>query len=423
MTDNSYRVENRLYEISDLPVGPEELQEFVEKHRRQIEPWLSAIFQSEHLALLVGSGFSTGLAGAVGAASTNMAPTKFLPAVDAKITAAAAESAKRMGRGTPNLEDQIRACVTLLAGLEIMGDAQAKELRTGLRRELVQFANSIVDMEAQILASIAADRAKAQSFRDLLSSFLLSFASRTATRDRLHLFTSNYDRIIEYGFDLVGIRAIDRFVGGLSPIFRSSRFDVDIHYNPQGARLEARPLEGVVRYAKLHGSVDWFYENGCVRRHASAFGQKNPHLNEDAAESLMIYPNPAKDIETAYYPYADLFRDFSSSLCRPNSSLVTYGYGFGDDHINRVVTDMLSLPSTHLVVISYDDQGDRIKRFIEGSGRLAQISFLIGPHFASLETLTGYYLPKPAIDTITIRKNDLVERRGGRASPAAGSAS
>ena len=51
----------------------------------------------------------------------------------------------------------------------------------------------------------------------------------------------------------------------------------------------------------------------------------------------MIYPNPAKDIETAYYPYADLFRDFSASLCRPNSSLITYGYGFGDDHINRVI--------------------------------------------------------------------------------------
>ena len=50
----------------------------------------------------------------------------------------------------------------------------------------------------------------------------------------------------------------------------------------------------------------------------------------------MIYPNAAKDVETAYYPYAEVFRDFSATLCRPNSSLVTYGYGFGDDHINRM---------------------------------------------------------------------------------------
>jgi hypothetical protein len=270
-------------------------------------------------------------------------------------------------------------------------------------------------MEAAILTAIVDDKEKERAFRDLLSSFLLSFASRTATRDRLHLFTTNYDRIIEYGFDLVGIRSIDRFVGGLSPIFRSSRFDVDIHYNPQGARLEARPLEGVVRYAKLHGSIDWYYENGRVRRHASAFGQKNSHLNEDAAETLMIYPNSAKDVETSFYPYADLFRDFSSSLCRPNSSLVTYGYAYGDEHINRIIVDMLSLPSTHLVIISYDDQGGRIAKFVESTGRIAQISFLVGPHFASLETLTNYYLPKPAIDTITIRKNELIERRGGHA--------
>lgn len=413
MAENSYRVENRLHEIAELPASAEALQELVERNRRRIEPWLSAIFQSEHLALLVGSGFSTGLARAVGAGPAGMATCSFLPELDEKIKAAAAASAKRMARGAPNLEDQIRSTVTLLAGLEILGDDRADGLRKGLQRELVSFANSIVDMEAAILVAIT-DQAKAQAFRDLLTSFLLSFASRTATRDRLHFFTTNYDRLIEYGFDLVGIRAVDRFVGGLSPMFRSSRFDVDIHYNPQGARLEARPLEGVVRYAKLHGSIDWFYENRCVRRHASAFGQKNPHLSEDVAETLMIYPNPAKDIETAYYPYADLFRDFSASLCRPNSSLVTYGYGFGDDHINRVLTDMLSLPSTHLVIISYDDQGDRIRTFIESSGRVAQISFLIGPHFASLETLTNYYLPKPAIDTITIRKNDLLERRGGQ---------
>jgi hypothetical protein len=412
MPQNSYRIENRLYDFPELPAEGEALQQFVEKQRRQIEPWLSAIFQSEHLALLVGSGFSIGLARAVGAISVSMAPTSFVDALDSKITAAATKTAKRMGRHEPNIEDQLSVCIALVEGLEIIGDAQADDLRKAVRRELLRFANSIVEMESDILAKVNASGEKLQIFRDLLSSFLLSFASRTATRDRLHLFTTNYDRTVEHGFDLIGIRPIDRFVGGLSPTFRSSRFDVDIHYSPQGARLEARPLEGVVRYGKLHGSVDWFYENGCVRRHASAFGQKSPHLQEDSADALMIYPNPAKDVETAFYPYADLFRDFSAALCRPNSSLITYGYGFGDDHINRIIGDMLSLPSTHLVVISYDDHEDRIARFVRNAGRLAQISFLIGPHFASLETLTAYYLPKPAIDTISIRKNELIERRG-----------
>lgn len=414
MSANYYRVENQSYDFAELPANGEATEEFVETHRRRIEPWLSAVFQSEHLAFLAGSGLSTALTHAVGVRSVGMAKTSFLGDLDPKIDEAARLSAKRMGRGAPNIEDQIHTCVALLTGLEILGDGRAAALRTALRRELVSFANSIIDMEAAILAAVRADGQKLLRFRDQLSALLLSFASRTATRDRLHIFTTNYDRLIEYGFDLVGVRPIDRFVGGLSPMFRASRFDVDLHYNPQGARLEARPLEGVVRYAKLHGSVDWFYEDGCVHRHASAFGEKNPYLKADSAEALMIYPNAAKDVETAYYPYADLFRDFSAALCRPNSSLVTYGYGFGDDHINRVINDMLSLPSTHLVIISYDDKDKRVARFVERSGRFAQISLLIGPHFGALEALTNFYLPKPAIDTITFRKAELLERRGQR---------
>lgn len=61
----------------------------------------------------------------------------------------------------------------------------------------------------------------------------------------------------------------------------------------------------------------------------------------------MIYPNPDKDRETAEYPYVELFRDFAAAICRPNNTLVTYGYGFGDEHINRVIKDMLTIPSTH----------------------------------------------------------------------------
>ena len=83
---------------------------------------------------------------------------------------------------------------------------------------------------------------------------------------------------------------------------------------------------------------------------------------------------------------------------------------------------MLSLPSTHLVIISYDDPGGRIGGFIERAGRGAQISALVGAHFARLDNLTSYYLPKPAIDTITSRRTDLLDRRGDRRPPPAAAA-
>ena len=86
---------------------------------------------------------------------------------------------------------------------------------------------------------------------------------------------------------------------------------------------------------------------GRLRRLPLEFGGCDPELesaeDDGALERLIIYPNAAKDVETLLFPYAELFRDFSAALCRPNNVLVTFGYGFGDDHtVNRVIQDMLT---------------------------------------------------------------------------------
>jgi hypothetical protein len=186
-----------------------------------------------------------------------------------------------------------------------------------------------------------------------------------------------------------------------------------MHYNPPGIRGEPRYLEGVLRLTKIHGSLDWRWDADALRRVSLPFGASadHPAVPHRPAEGLMIYPNPAKDIETLQHPYAELFRDFSAALCRPNSALVIYGYGFGDDHVNRVVADMLTIPSTHLVVISYDWSSGRLRSFLEANGRDAQISLLVGPKLADLKTLVGSYLPKPAIDTISVRRAELLRSR------------
>ena len=245
----------------------------------------------------------------------------------------------------------------------------------------------------------------------------MSFASRTGTRDRLNIFTTNYDRLIEAGEDVAGLRLIDRFVGALSPIFRSSRMDVDMHYNPPGIRGEPRYLEGVARFTKLHGSLDWVDVGGDIRRIGLPFGAKSIQPFLDTAgfdtkySSLMIYPNSAKDRETAEYPYVELFRDFASALCRPNSTLVTYGYSFGDDHINRVIRDMLTIPSTHLVIISYDDADGRIMKKYEQWGHQSQMSLIVGKDIGNINDLVDYYLPKPSIDRASIRMSEILKQR------------
>lgn len=393
--------------------------------RDRIEPWLSAVFQSEHLSLLLGSGFTKAVALAAGASAAGMglAPWEGFAPYGGVLEASGKAYAARCQRGAPNIEDQIRAVQNLLEGARIMAatgetDWQGAVAALGgaLGSTVKGFADSIVATEEGIHRAIGQASVAGGDGVDalvLLQAFLLSFASRSASRERLHILTTNYDRLIEYGADLAGLHVLDRFVGTLEPRFRSSRLDIDMHYNPPGIRGEPRYLEGVVQLTKLHGSLDWRVdERGWVRKVGIPFGSPASHpALQEAAGTIMIYPNAAKDRETAEYPYVDLFRDFAAAVCRPNSALVTYGYGFGDDHINRVLGDMLTIPSTHLVIISYSDEEGRVSGFCRAVGRKAQISLLIGPHFGSLPTLVEHYLPKPAIDRITMRQTELLRHR------------
>lgn len=398
------------------------------KHRKQIEPWLSAIFQSDHLSLLIGSGLTSAACFAAGVTPQQMnrldlGNNEFA----STITDNADEVAKSLNRGDANIEDDIRVALEILTGLRFINDERFDDLKENLDNALKTFIDGVLKSERDFLCKLNKDDESATKAFSLYKSFILSFASRTASRERLQIFTTNYERFIELACDDLGVLLLDRFKGKLRPIFRNTRLELDYHYNPPGIRGEPRYVEGVAKITKLHGSIDWRFEKDRIVRSLLPFGAdtEHPEVPGSITDQVVIYPNSSKDIETAFYPYAELFRDFSSNLCQPNSVLVTYGYGFGDSHINRVLEDMLTIPSTHLVIINWDQGNDsngdgifhfgaardRIIRFLENKNA-PQISLLIGEHFADLEILVDYYLPKAAIDRLSIKMQKLKDARG-----------
>jgi hypothetical protein len=74
---------------------------------------------------------------------------------------------------------------------------------------------------------------------------------------------------------------------------------------------------------------------------------------------------------------------------------------------------MLTIPSTHLVVISHSDPLGRIMQIFEKMGRHAQITLMLGNHLGDFQTLVDNYLPKPAIDRTTFRMAELLKSRWG----------
>jgi len=171
---------------------------------------------------------------------------------------------------------------------------------------------------------------------------------------------------------------------------------------------------------KLHGSLDWQWRSKerQVVRAPTPFGETP---REDVA-NLLIYPNAAKDLETTLYPYADLFRDFSAAICRPNSTLVTYGYSFGDDHINRIIRDMLTIPSSHLLIISFSDEGGRISKIVEDYRSTGQISLMLGPAFADLTRLTQDWLPQAATGALARTQSSILSATEQSAAISSGGA-
>lgn len=367
--------------------------------RRYVEAFVAALLQSEHLNLLIGSGLTTGLA-----LTANVKVKADLAAnittgdadLDTMLEAAAVLSAQRSGRGNqPNVEDRLRVALQTHAGLSVVHDDRASLLRGAIDDVLGAVRDSVVAIEAGLREQSQTASKDGARAVDLLAAFLGTFVGRVPTRDRLQIFTTNYDRVIEWGADQSGFRILDRFIGSLEPVFRSSRLEIDYHYSPPGSYREPRHLDGVFRLTKLHGSLDWRWNRTVhqVVRTPSAFGT----VSTVDANELLIYPNAAKDVETSLYPYADLFRDFSSAACRPNATLVTYGYSFGDDHINRIIRDMLTIPSAHILIIAYSDDGERISKFAQPYRRTGQVSVMLGPSFADIGRLTEEWLPWPGI--------------------------
>jgi len=396
-------IANEMHRLQESP----DTKEF----RQIIEPWLTAVFQSEHLSLLLGTGLTTAVCLDAGANPQAMQRPEFRTEKE-RIQKHATKEAERFSRGAANFEDDLRTAIELLKGLNILEHDNATVLESEINEKLKVLIQNLISNEKAVLV-----HEKGPEALLLLKRFLISFSSRTATRDRLHIFTTNYDRFIEYSLDSAGIYTLDRFVGKLNPTMRMHKMELDYHYNPPGIRGEPRYVEGVVRYTKLHGSLDWRFRENEIHREPMPFGED---LHDDAMKdpfaTNVIYPNSSKGIDTAYFPYSELFRDFSTATCRPNSVLVTYGYGFGDSHINNIIFDMMNIPSTHLVIISFDVAEGRIQKFIEKCNQ-SQLTLLVGSHLGELRTLTENYLPKSAIDRISYRKHEILDKRGSQYEP------
>lgn len=154
--------------------------------RARVEPWLTSLFQSEHLTLLAGSGLTTGICSITNTRATGMQTSEFIQ-FKGEIHKEAERVAKLLRRGEGNFEDYIRAANDLLHGLKMINHGNARALHDEIQNKISDFSKSLLKTEADL---VNAAQPKRTSAFNCLISFLMSFSSRTGSRDRVNIFTT-----------------------------------------------------------------------------------------------------------------------------------------------------------------------------------------------------------------------------------------
>lgn len=103
-------------------------------------------------------------------------------------------------------------------------------------------------------------------------------------------------------------------------------------------------VDNFVYLCKLHGSINWV-EDGITLFPIREMQSKPT----DKKSPVLIYPTPVKQNASFGSPYVDLFREFQKQIVHEQSVLFTIGYSFGDEHINNIIFQALTIPNFRLI--------------------------------------------------------------------------
>jgi len=187
--------------------------------------------------------------------------------------------------------------------------------------------------------------------QDIYRAFYRKLVYRDRSLPRPWVFTTNYDLFSERALDGLGISFCNGFSGVIDRTFNPATFKYAPAEQLDVASRKWMAVDNHVYLCKLHGSINWVQD-----RNAGIHGirEVQPPTTGTQGE-VMIFPTPLKQHATLASPYTDLFREFQSRIVREQTVLVTLGYGFGDDHIDAIIHQALTVPTFRLVVFGSPD--------------------------------------------------------------------
>ena len=182
---------------------------------------------------------------------------------------------------------------------------------------------------------------------DLYRRFYRSLSTRSRGLRPPWVFTTNYDLFNERALDRNTTPYSNGFTGTVERFFNPSAYRLALAEQLDISSKRWSAVDGFVHLCKLHGSVNWVEQDGISL--FPIIEKLDPKASEDR---VMIYPTPSKQTASFGSPYADLFREFQRQVVQDQSVLITMGYSFGDEHVNNIIFQGLTVPGFKLVIFS-----------------------------------------------------------------------
>lgn len=370
-------------QVSDL------LQNQTEKEGRQrLQALISEWLRMENLVVLTAAGSSRSSGGKLmndleqGVLET----VKLIPSLSASAISIIDDRLKPAENGQPKLgfEDWLSYLVN---AAHVASDSLSPISGVVWKCEVAPSSKELADLVDKIgkaiLIECALEIKEASSAGDGTPSPHLSFLAKLVARDsnlgRAHLFTLNYDTIFEQALELLGIQYFDGFTGRADARFDPSVYGLDVYWPGEISEGRVRRFDKFLHLYKLHGSIHWRVKDGELRaRHpdlSSISRYRDLAPDKRAIEldkmakflpSVGILPTANKFAQTLTMPFSHLFRSFQIRLSAPQTFLLVLGYGFGDDHVTRIIETALMNPSLVMLVVEPNPESgvvERIKQY------------------------------------------------------------
>lgn len=232
------------------------------------------------------------------------------------------------------------------------------------------------------------------------NTFLTKLTSRDAKLGRPNIFTLNYDLLFEIAGDRLGIYVNNGFHGLHNRFFNPSNYDVDIFIKT--GSLSQRASNSINLY-KLHGSLSWsnsvnsdspFNLYNIFEKQLETNPEGKIHYDK-IRDDFIIYPESRKTKNSLDIPYNELFRRFIEAMHQPSAVLFVLGYGFGDDHVNKMITNAFRNPDFHLLVFMFseDETNEYYSKLKALSNQDSRISIFVGENLADFTVFSNNILP------------------------------